>query len=210
MKVMAATMLLLTAQCGFAHRLDEYLVATIVSVEKTRVQGEITLTPGVAVYRIVLAGIDKNGDGVITEEEERAYAGQVLRDLSVTMDGRPLTVQLRSKKFPSVAEMREGRGEIRIEFGADVGFGGTTRKLAIENRHQSRIAAYQVNCLVPGDPGIRIVAQDRNYSQSVYQLTYQQAGSDSLLASWAGLGGVALVLFARLGVLWRRATWARV
>jgi hypothetical protein len=33
-----------------------------------------------------------------------------------------------------------------------------------------------VNCLVPHNPGIRIVAQDRNQQQSVYRLDYVQAG----------------------------------
>jgi hypothetical protein len=205
----AAAILLLTATPALAHRLDEYLEATLVSVEKTRVQAQITLTPGVAVYPIVLADIDTNADGVISETEQRAYALLVLRDLSLTIDGRPLRLQLLSRQFPTIEEMKDGRGQIRIEFSADLPFGGANRRLILENHHQSRIAAYQVNCLVPRDPNIRIVAQHRNYLQSLYQLEYVQAGvpSNSLfLASWPGdrvwLGAVALLLFARFALLW--------
>ena len=71
----------------------------------------------------------------------------------------------------------------------------------IENRHESRIAAYQVNCLVPRDPDIRIVAQNRNYSQSHYELDYVQTGvrAAPIAFSWPGapkwLGTGALLLF---------------
>lgn len=214
-RLAALTVLLLTATGAFAHRLDEYLDATLISVEETRVEGQITLTPGVAVYRIVLAGIDTNGDGVISEAEQRSYAERVLHDLSLTIDGRPLTTRLVSRQFPSIEEMKEGRGQIQIEFSADLPLGGTTRRLVLENHHLSRIAAYQVNCLVPSDPNIRIVAQNRNYSQSLYQLEYGQTGvrASSLFASWPGqrglLGAGALLLFARLGLLWRHGRDAR-
>jgi hypothetical protein len=207
----AAVIFWFAATPALGHRLDEYLEGTLVSVEKTRIQAEITLTPGVAVYPIVLADIDTNADGVISETEQRAYAGRVLRDLSLTIDGRPLRLQLLSTQFPTIAEMKDGLGEIRIDFSADLPSGGATRRLILENHHLSRIAAYQVNCLIPRDSSIRIVAQNRNYSQSFYQLEYVQAGAASnslFLASWPGDGGwlgvVALLLFARFAWLWRQ------
>src|SRR5262249_50613777 len=155
-----------------AHRLDEYLQGALISVEKSRLEAQIVLTPGVAVLPAVLAGIDTDGDGVISETEQRAYAAHVLRDLSFTMDGHPLTSQLLSVKFPAIQEIRDGLGEIQIRLTARLPRGGPNRRLIFKNDHQSRIAAYQVNCLVPRDPDIRIVAQNRNYSQSHYQLDY--------------------------------------
>jgi hypothetical protein len=200
----AAVIVLLAGTPALAHRLDEYLQGTIVSVEKNRLQAQMTLTPGVAVYPIVLAEIDTDADGVISKSEQRAYAERVLRDLSLTIDGRRLTPRLVSMEFPAIEEMKEGRGEIRIEFNADLPRDRPNRRLTLENHHQSRIAAYQVNCLVPRDPDIRIVAQNRNYSQSVYELDYVLSGvrSDPLsLAWWSGDRGwlvtVALLLFAR-------------
>jgi hypothetical protein len=194
---------------ALAHRLDEYLQGTILSVEKGRMQAQITLTPGVAVYRIVLAQIDADADGVISKTEQQVYAGRVLRDLSLTLDGHRLTPRLVSVEFPAIEEMKEGSGEIRIEFNADLPRSGPNRRLTIENHHQSRIAAYQVNCLVSRDPDIRIVAQNRNYSQSRYELDYVQSGVGSP-AWWSDDRGwlvtLALLLFARLAFLWRQRT----
>jgi hypothetical protein len=207
----SGAILLLIGTAASAHRLDEYLQGTIISIEKNRLQAQITLTPGIAVFPFLLGDMDTDADGVISEAEQRAYAGRVLRDLSLSMDGRPLTPQLISRQFPTIEEMKEGRGEIRIEFSADLPPGGASRKLIFENHHQSRIAAYQVNCLVPRDPNIRIVAQNRNYSQSFYQLEYLRADVDlgSLVLAWwssdrVSLGIVVLLLLARFAWLWRR------
>jgi hypothetical protein len=203
----AIAILLLAAAQAPAHRLDEYLQGTLVSVEKDRLRAEITLSPGVAVFPIVLADMDRDRDGVVSEAEQRAYAERVLRDLSLTMDGHPLRPRLVSMQFGTIEEMKEGRGEIRIELSADLPAGGSERRIRLENRHQSRIAAYQVNCLVPPDPGIRIVAQSRNYTQSEYELRYVQVGvSAGLLPMGSGdgwVGAIALVLFARFALLWR-------
>ncbi len=196
-----AAVLLLGAAPALAHRLDEYLQETLFSVGKTRLQAEITLTPGVAVFPIVAADIDTNGDGVFSESEQRAYAGRVLRDLSLTLDGHPLTLRLLSMRFPGMDQIKAGLGAIRIEFQAVLPGGGSRRRLVFENRHQSRLGAYLVNCLVPQDPEIQIVAQNRNYSQSVYRLDYVQTGVGAGIQSFAWrsadglwLGGVALLV----------------
>jgi hypothetical protein len=212
-KITAAALLFLAGMPALAHRLDEYLQGTLISIGKSRIKAQITLTPGVAVFPLVLAQIDTDVNGVISESEQRAYAGQVLRDLSLKIDGRALSPQLLSMQFPNIEEMKEGRGEIRLEFYSDLPPGGRRRRLTLENRHQARIAAYQVNCLVPGDPGIRIVAQNRNESQSLYQVDYVQDGVRSgalSLAWWSGsdggwLGAVALLLLARLAFLYAPA-----
>jgi hypothetical protein len=202
---MAALILLLAPAPAPAHRLDEYLQATMISIGTDRLEAEITLTPGVAVFPMLIADIDRDADGVVSEAEQRAYGRKVLRDLLFTIDGRRLRPQLRSMQFPSLDEMREGRGGIRIELTADLPRGGAGRKLVFENHHRSGIGAYLVNCLVPRDPDIRIVAQNRNYSQSVYQLDYVQTAA----AVWwsgekGGLGALALLLLVRFALLWQR------
>jgi len=206
----AGAILLLAGTLTNAHRLDEYLQAAMISVEKDHVQAQIRLTPGVAVFPLVLANIDTDADGVISEAEQRAYAGRVLNDLSLAIDGERLQLRLASLKLASIEEMKEGRGEIQLEFDADVPRGGPNRRLIFENHHQSRIAAYLVNCLVPRDPCIRVIAQNRNYQQSFYQLDYEQADLRSGLRSfawWSGAGGwlgmAALLLCAWLALLWR-------
>jgi hypothetical protein len=210
----AASILLLVGTPVLGHRLDEYLQATLISVEKDRVQAQIRLIPGVAVLPIVLGNIDTDADEAISEAEQGAYAERVLRDLSLTLDGDRLRLRLLSMRFPKVEEMRQGLGEIHLEFDAEVprgGRGGPKRRLIFENHHQSRIAAYLVNCLVPQDPDIRITAQSRNYQQSLYELDYMQVGGRSAppffawLSDASGwLGMVALLLTSRFAFLWRQ------
>ena len=108
----------------FAHRLDEYFQATIITLEKNRVDLFMRLVPGVAGAASVLASIDKNGDGAISGLEQRAYAEQVLRDLSITRDGIRLNPQLTSVTFTTVDAIHEGLGEIQFEFKRSTASGG--------------------------------------------------------------------------------------
>ena len=205
--VATAAVLLLLGAPASAHRLDEYLQATIISVEKDHIQASMRLIPGVAVSSVVLASIDTNWDGVISEAEQRTYAERVLRDLSLTVDGKSASPTLVSQKFPATEEIKEGLGEIQIEFTVDLARGGPERRIIFENHHQNEISAYLVNCLVPRDPSIRILTQNRNELQSFYQLDYAQAGSSSDLTSLKGwstirgwMGGVGFASMFRLGM----------
>lgn len=209
MKAMLGVAILLWAGTpAIAHRLDEYLQATLISIEKDRVQAEIRLTPGVAVLPVVLAKIDSDADGSISEAEQHAYAESVLRDLSLTVDGDGLRLRLVSTKFPKIEEMKEGRGEIQLEVMGEVPVSSRNRRLVFENHHEGAIAAYLVNTLVPRDPNIRITGQNRNYKQSSYQLDYVQTGGAApVFVAWRlGAGGwlgiIALLLSPRLVFLW--------
>ena len=164
------------ATSASGHRVDEYLQATIFSIGKDHVQATMRLAPGIAVSSIVLAGIDTNGDGVISEAEKKAYVERLFGDLSLTIDGHRLAPRLVSMDFPQVDEIKDGLGEIHVEFTAALPAGGRNRKLIFENQHEKNIAAYLVNCLVPRDSDIKIVGQKRNEDQSFYQLDYEQAG----------------------------------
>ncbi len=207
----AAAIVLVAVPPAPAHRLDEYLQGAILSVARNRLEVEMSLTPGVAVFPLLLGQIDADGDGAISEAEQRAYAARLLGDLSIALDGRALAPRLTSARFPSLDGMKAGRGEIRIDFEAVLPAGSGSRKLTFENRHQPRIAAYQVNCLVPSDPDIRIVSQNRNYTQSHYELAYVDTGGPTgflSLAWWsdgrAWLVPVAMLLLARFAWLFVR------
>jgi hypothetical protein len=180
----AAAILLSLGAPVSAHRLDEYLEATLISVEQERVHAFMRLVPGVAVSPFVIWTIDTNGDGILSETEQRTYAERVLGDLSLSLDGHRLKPRLVSADFPKTGEMKEGLGEIQIQFTADLPGGGPKRKLVFENHHQSRIGAYMVNCLVPRDKNIQITSQNRNENQSFYQLNYVQAGGRPDVRAW--------------------------
>jgi len=208
---LAIALLAVTAFPACGHRLDEYLQNTLLSVEKTELRAQMVLTPGVAVFPLLMAVIDSNGDGVISEAEQRAYTARVLHDLSLSIDGVRLSPAVTSLVFPALAEMKEGSGEIKIEFRAALPEGGGDRNLVFENHHQDSISAWQVNCLISRDPDLQIRSQLRNYTQSVYQLRYTQAGARagnlffaSFPASQALPGVVALFLIARLFFLIRQ------
>jgi hypothetical protein len=185
--IIAAIILLSIPASAFAHRLDEYLQATILSVDANRLDGSMRLMPGVAVSSAVIATIDTDGDGVISAAEQNAYAQRVLRDLFLNMNGRALTPRLVSAEFPPVDEIKQGIGEIHVVFSADLPTGDPIGRIVFENRHQSAIAVYLVNTLVPTDKNIQITAQTRNENQSLYQVDFaQRENKPHALLSFSG------------------------
>ena len=207
---LAATgaLLLSVATPAFAHRVDEYLQATTISVERDRVQAQIRLTPGIEVFPEVLAFIDVDHDGVVSDVEQRRYAARVLRDLSLTIDGERVALRLVSFQFADLDVLRDGRGVIAIDFTGDVPRGAGGRRLVFENHHLRRIAEYLVNGLVPRDPDIRLGVQHRSYDQSVYRLDYAQAGAAADQFSperWSGVVGWVAVVVALMPVAWLAA-----
>ena len=188
----------------FAHRLDEYLQATILTVEKDHVEASMRLIPGIAVSSIVLASIDSNHDEIISGIEQDAYAHQVLRDLSVSVDGHAVIPTLLSASFPTIDEMQAGLGEIRIQFRAELPQGGPDREIILDNHHQSGTSVYLVNCLIPRDRNIRVLAQHRNQNQSLYRLDFTQNVGESasgLSGWWSGVSlGVGFAGLFRLGM----------
>ena len=210
----AAALMVLAASPAAAHRLDEYLQSTLISVQKDRVQAQMYLTPGVAVFPALLAKIDTDGDGTLSQAEQRAYAERVLGDVSLAVDGERLSLRLVSLEFADPADMKEGRGDIHLELLADLPHDRPKRSLIFENRHETRISAYLINCLVPRDPKIRVTAQKRNYSQSFYQLDFMEGDPvpDLLSANWQGFpkwAGMALLLLVPVVLLRRRCITRR-
>jgi hypothetical protein len=198
--IVGAIILLLPVTSA-AHRLDEYLEATLLSVEPDRIEASMRLVPGVAVSSAVIASIDTSRDGVLSEAEQQAYAQRVSRDLSLSVDGRPLVLHVVSATFPSLEDMKQGTGEIQLELAAELPRGAADRRLRFENHHQSAIAVYLVNCLVPHDKNVRITAQSRSENQSVYQLDFVQVGRGEGVAPalWIAAGFLLLALLR-----WRR------
>ncbi len=188
----------------FAHRLDEYLQAIIVSVEQGHIRASMRLIPGVAVSIAVIGAIDVNGDGVLSQAEQQIYAQKVLRDLSLSVDGHTLKPRLSSVSFPAPADMKEGTGEIHIDFAADLPAGGSHRTLVIQNHHEPRMSVYLMNCLVPQDRDIQITAQNRNQNQSYYRVEYvRSGGQDALTSRWRSTLLTALAPFAGVPGMFR-------
>ena len=199
--MVAGALVLTFATPGFAHRLDEYLQATTLSVSRDQVHVQMRLAPGVAVVSTVLDSLDTNANGAISGVEQRAYAERVLHDVSLTVDGKSVPLRLIASSFASVEDLRRGLGENMLEFDATLPSGSGNRRLTFTNTHRQRIAAYLVNALVPRDPHIRITSQNRDYAQSTYDMAFVEAAPgarfvslDSLVRWGLFVCGVIVVL----------------
>jgi hypothetical protein len=177
-----------------AHRLDEYLQATRVSVSVDRIRIELDLSPGVAVADAVIRAIDTNGDGVISDDEASDYAATVLQAVTLTADARPVALRLDARVFPAMDSMRAGLGMIRLAASADVPARAGHRELAITNAFQPAIGVYLVNALVPSDSRITITAQRRDPLQRTLALDYDV----SARRAWIGWSGAAIAVIGLL------------
>jgi hypothetical protein len=176
--VCTAAILLLCSIPAWAHRIDEYLQATILSLESNRSHASMRLIPGVMVAPSVIAMIDANHDGVFSENEKRAYADQVLGDLSLSIDGKAVKPQLDSWDVPDASQLRDGLGEIHLEYHVDLPpSAALNRTLVLVNRHLNGSSVYLVNVEVPLERTLHVVDQKRTPQQSVYELDYQQDGT---------------------------------
>jgi len=156
-----------------AHRLDEYLQATLVAIEPAGVRLQIDLTPGVAVADLLLAGIDRDHDGAISRGEAAAYAGKLKGDLALRLDGRILELALASSEWPAPADLREGVGIIQMEFSASYArLGAGAHRLAFENRHLPAVSVYLINAALPLSRAIRIVRQRRSDTQATGEIDF--------------------------------------
>ena len=180
-----------------AHRLDEYLQATRLSIDVERVRLEIDLTAGVAVAPEVFASIDTNRDGQISDAEGDAYARQMLRSVVLSVDGRPAPVTLIEIRFPPFREMGLGVGTIQVRATANLSATGAGRhQISYLNTHRSEGSVYLVNALVPADPRVQIAGQQRDPAQHRLTLDYTVRAD----ASWARTGSL-LAALAMAGVL---------
>jgi hypothetical protein len=152
-----------------AHRLDEYLQATLIGVARDGIDVEIQLTPGVAMLPVLMAVIDRDRDGRISSGEERAYVGRVAREVELRVDGVPARLSLIESKFPTLEAMREGLGTIRMKLHT----ARSGHELRFENRHLPQVSAYLVNCLAaPSSDGLVVRRQERDEAQRSIEFEY--------------------------------------
>jgi hypothetical protein len=184
-----------------AHRLDEYLQATRLSIDIDRVNLDIDLTPGVSVASRILGWMDTNGDGEISTIERDAYARQVLSSVALSVDGRAVPIALADGRFPDVRDMTAGIGTIRLRATSRWQPASSGRHhIVYVNEHRPEMSVYLVNALVPADPRIRITEQRRDPAQHRLTLDYEvTTGSGWARTGWllAGLAAVGLLAVSK-------------
>ena len=158
---------------GFAHRLDEYLQATRIAVATNRIDFTFELTPGVAVAGQVLETIDLDHDGRVSSDEGTLYAQRFLKDLNISLDGKPVGLSMKSVSFPTVPELRSGTGAIRLRATSTINpLPLGSHALSLTNRHLPGVSVYLVNALRSKDP-VEIDRQTRDELQKDYRLEFR-------------------------------------
>jgi hypothetical protein len=175
-----------------AHRLDEYLQATRLRIDIGRVEVEIDLTPGISVASNVFGWIDTNHDGEISQVEGEAYARAMLRSAVLKADGVTVPMAFEECRFPTLEEMKEGIGTIRLRARAAIPLAAAGRhQISFLNMHRPELSVYLVNALVPENRRVQIGEQRRDVAQHGLTLDYTVTGEDSedrTLAVFLGLG----------------------
>ena len=104
----------------------------------------------------VLLWVGEQRNRVISLPESLAYGRRVLDALSLTVDGRAVSLELGNVEAPSVADIDAGTGTLRLRASAMVPSVRTGRhELTLINSHQPETSVYLANALVPSDTSIR-------------------------------------------------------
>ena len=165
-------------------------------------QLELDLTPGIAVAEAIITDIDRNRDGVLSQDEQRDYADAVVSVLALEVDGTPVRAQLGVTSFPDLAAMRLGEGTIRLQSTATFPRLPTGRhQLLFRNGHDPVRSVYLANALVPASNTVVVTAQRRDTYQTELAIDYVvRAGPATSTDAWllGSIGGAMVV------VLWIR------
>ena len=189
--IFAGAMLLVLAlpASSSAHRLDEYLQASRVSLARDQVALEIDLTPGASIAARVAARVDRDADGRISPLEAEAYGRAVVREVLLEVDGRALPLTLTRVEASSIDEMREGLGSIQlVAVGHFREAGAGRHQLHFRNDHHPDSSVYLVNALVPRSRDIAVAAQTRDTHQRDFHLEYDVRPAWPARLMWLTLG----------------------
>ena len=174
------TSVVLPAKEAVAHPIDEYVQNTYIDPAPDRTTLELNLTPGVLVAPEMIALIDTNGDGEISETEGEAYANEVLRDVSLEVDGEPQPLTLTSSQFPTPLDIRAGMGTIRLQVAAEAPEGVPgDHSLSFRNDHEPVNSKYLLNAFKKSGE-VEIAKQDRDRLQHAIRVDYAIAPHTSV------------------------------
>ena len=167
-----AGILLVFSQSASAHRLDQYLQATRLSLAADQVGVEIDLTPGVEVAQAIFALINTDHDGQISAAEAKTYASKVVRETVLEIDGHRSRLDVLQYEFPSFQEMSAGEGTIRIHARTLWTGSAGEHRIVYQNNHKTDLGVYLVNALRPATPRIEITEQHRDPFQREMKLAF--------------------------------------
>jgi hypothetical protein len=182
-----------------AHRRDEFLQAARIGIAPDRVHLEMNLTAGIAVADGVIAGIDGDGDGLLSPIEKHGYAQHVASRVTLRVDDLPpLRLSVADASFPTAAAMRAGEAAIRLSLEAampPLGIGA--HRVRFSNNNATKDSVYLANALVPDDDQVAVTGQARDFDQRelIIEFAVREPPRSIRLSLWIGLAS-ALALAA--------------
>jgi hypothetical protein len=193
--VLAAALvaLAMTSVSLSAHRRDEYLQAARLAIAPSRIELQIDLTPGITVADAVIGEIDRDRDGRLSADEQRAYVLTVLGAIDLQIDGRPLQIEPIGSTFPDLDAVRRGEGTIRFESAVNLPrLSRGEHHLFFRNAHRLGGSVYLANALVPRNDRVKVVAQRRDPEQRDLTIDYVLDGTPAISTLWLLFGGLAV------------------
>lgn len=107
---------LLGAEPG-AHRLGELLQAARIGIDPARGEIELDLTPGVAVAGRLVADLDRDRDGQVSDAEGREFAVAVRPAIALELDGRPIQPDVVGVDVAPADALLRGEGRLQLRLG---------------------------------------------------------------------------------------------
>ena len=161
---------------------------------------QLDLTPGIEVAETIIADIDRNHDGVLSPDEQRAYVAGVLNAVTLDVDGMTLRAVPVAATFPDVQSFRRGEGTIQLRADSALPeLSSGAHRLSYRNTNRPEVSVYLANALVPNDERVAVHAQQRDADQRSLTIDYDlQAQSLAPVGAWLLLGGIAAIAVVRL------------
>ena len=173
-----------------AHRRDEYLQAARLDLSPDRIELQLDLTPGMALAGRVIAEMDRDRDGVVSDGEARTYADAVQRETRLEIDGLPLRLHLTDSRPAAISAMNDGVGTFQMRWTAALpALTPGAHHVRFTNTHHPDIGVYLANVLVPSSDRVVVTGQDRDTDQRTLTVSYELRGERSVRRS----GTLALV-----------------
>ncbi|BDP43285.1 hypothetical protein DAETH_32540 (plasmid) [Deinococcus aetherius] len=170
MRRFTLTLLALWSGWAGAHPVDEVVQAAYLTLAPGAVQLELDLTPGVQVVGTIIKALDPNGDGKVTAAEARTYAGRVLGQSTLSLNGVAVPWTLEKVEVPPVALLKEG-GVLKIYATARRADRPGAQTLTYQNRYQPVKSQWVANIFLLPGAGWQYGVTGQGHSNDGRQLT---------------------------------------
>lgn len=155
-----------------AHPLDELHQITYVLLSPDHITLRLELYPGLAIAPQFLGELDANHDDTISEAERAAYLEYLLADITLTINGESVPLQITNSIIPSAVEIRAGVAVLGVEFQADVPIAPDSYAAVYHNQHLPDISTYLITTMSTDALQISLTAQMPNPEQTALQFEY--------------------------------------